>query len=89
MKHYIAIFVENHIGEWRVVFPDLPGCEARGFSLDDARFAAASALAQRLHGSGPFPEPMDMAAIRQSEDWLSRNSIDLSRAVISTVPLAA
>ena len=89
MKHYVAIFVENHIGEWRVVFPDLPGCEARGFSLDDARFAAVSALAQRVHGSESLPEPMDLAAIERSEDWLSQNSIDLSRAVISIVPLAA
>lgn len=89
MKHYVAIFVENHIGEWRVVFPDLPGCEARGFSLDDARFAAVSALAQRVHESESLPEPMDLAAIERSEDWLSQNSIDLSRAVISIVPLAA
>ena len=46
MSHYIAIFVEDHIGEWRVVFPDVPGCEARGFTLHDAQYAAASTLAR-------------------------------------------
>jgi hypothetical protein len=40
MSHYIAIFIEDHIGEWRVVFPDAPGCEAKGFTLHDARYAA-------------------------------------------------
>jgi predicted RNase H-like HicB family nuclease len=34
MTHYLAIFVETDVGEWRVVFPDVPGCEASGFTLE-------------------------------------------------------
>jgi hypothetical protein len=70
MKHYIAIFVENDVGEWRAIFPDVPGCEAKGFSLDDAKFAAATALVR-------------------SEDWLNQNQVDLSKAVVTMIPLAA
>jgi predicted RNase H-like HicB family nuclease len=89
MTHYIAIFVESDVGEWRVLFPDLPGCEAHGFSLDDAGYAAVSALWQCLAANGStLPIPMDMTAIERNADWLSRNHIDLSRAVVSMVPSA-
>jgi predicted RNase H-like HicB family nuclease len=90
MSHYIAIFVEDHIGEWRVVFPDLPGCEARGFTLDDAQYAAASTLARCLHENGtPSPLPMDMAGVAKRDDWLKRNHVDLSKAVVSMISVAA
>lgn len=89
MKHYIAIFVQNDVGEWRALFPDLPGCEAKGFSLDDARYAATSALTQCIDVQESLPEPRDLAAIEQSSDWLAQNHIDLSRAIISIIPLAA
>jgi predicted RNase H-like HicB family nuclease len=90
MKHYIAIFVENQVGEWRALFPDAPGCEAKGFSLDDAKYAAASALIGYLRESNAqTPLPMDMAAVHKSEEWLKQNQVDLSRAVVSMIPLAA
>lgn len=89
MKHYIAIFVENVVGEWRVVFPDMPGCEAKGFTLDDAKFAAVTALVQSIRENGSPPHPMDLETVQRSEEWLSQHNIDLSRAVVSMVPLAA
>ena len=87
MKHYIAIFVQNDMSEWRVVFPDIPGCEAKGFTLDDAKFAAMSALAQYIDGQ-PLPEPMDLATIERNGDWLAQNHVDLKKAVISIIPMA-
>jgi predicted RNase H-like HicB family nuclease len=90
MKHYIGIFIETDMGEWRVVFPDVPGCEAKGFNLDDARFAAASALSQGLHENGtPPPLPMDMVAVAKCDEWLEQNQVDLSKAIVSMIPLAA
>ena len=90
MRHYIAIFVEDHMGEWRVVFPDAPGCEAKAFSLHDAQYVAATALMQFLNQhETPPPLPMDMAAMYRCEEWLERNQIDLSKAVVSIIPLAA
>lgn len=90
MTHYIAIFIETDVGEWRVVFPDAPGCEAKGFNLDDAKFAAVSALAECIRDGNSLPSaPMDMATVQKSEEWLSRNHIDLSKAVVSMIPLAA
>jgi predicted RNase H-like HicB family nuclease len=87
MKHYIAIFFENELGEWRVVFPDVPGFEAKRVTLDDAKFAAASALAQCIHENGSLPlQPMDMSAVQRSEEWLAQNDVDLSKAVVSMVP---
>jgi predicted RNase H-like HicB family nuclease len=90
VTHYLAIFVETDMGEWRVVFPDVPGCEARGFTLDDAQFAATSALERCIEERGlSAPLPKDLSAVSRSEEWLSRNHIDLSRAVITMVRLAA
>jgi predicted RNase H-like HicB family nuclease len=90
MNHYIGIFVQNDVGEWRVVFPDMPGCEAKGFTLDDAKFAAVTALVKCIRESGaPAPLPMDMAAILRSKDWLKQNRVNLSKAVVTMVPLAA
>jgi hypothetical protein len=65
MKQYIAIFVENIVGEWRVVFSDLLGCEVRGFNLDDAQYAAASGLDRCIQESrSPLPAPMDLGEQR-------------------------
>jgi predicted RNase H-like HicB family nuclease len=90
MSHYIAIFVEDHIGEWRVVFPDVPGCEAKGFTLHEAQFAAATALSQCLRENGtPPPWPMDLAAVEKCDKWLEQNQVDLSKAVVSMIQLAA
>lgn len=90
MKYYIAIFLEDDVGEWRAVFPDVPGCEAKGFTLDDAKFAAASALTQCIQENGAPPlHPMDMDAVQRSAEWLSQYNIDLSRAVVSMIPMAA
>ena len=88
--HYLAIFVEDQLGEWRVVFPDVPGCEARGFTLDDAQYAAASTLSRCLQENGTRPPmPMDMAAVKKSDEWLKQNRVDLSKAVVSMISLAA
>lgn len=90
MKHYLAIFVESDFGEWRVLFPDVPGCEARGFTLDDAKYAASSALQRCIQKDGaPASIPMDLTAVQRRQEWLSQNRVDLSRAVVTMVPLAA
>lgn len=90
MKHYIAILVQNDVGDWRALFPDVPGCEAKGFSLYDVQFAAATALVRCLSESGlPPPRPMDMHAVRQNAKWLADNKINLSQAVTMEIPLSA
>ena len=89
MSYYIAIFIEDHIGEWRVVFPDVPGCEARGFTLHDAQYAAASTLSRCLQEKDAAPLlPMDMAALKKSDEWLKKHAVDWSKAVVSIVSLA-
>jgi predicted RNase H-like HicB family nuclease len=88
MRHYVAIFMQDDIGEWRASFPDLPGCEARGFSLDDVKFTAETALAEWIRKNGaPAPLPTPMAALQQ--DWLTKNEVDLSKAVVTMIPSAA
>ena len=90
MKHYVAIFVEDEIGEWRAIFPDVPGCEARGFCVDDVMFSATSALHRYLEQYGSLPSPpLDTAEIPGMEKWLAENQIDPSKAVVSMVPLHA
>ena len=63
---------------------------AWGFSMDDAKFAAATALAKCMRESGASaPLPMDMAAVQESKDWLKQNQVDLSKAVVTMIQLAA
>ena len=87
MKHCIAILVENDMGEWRAVFPDLPDCEARGFSVEDVKFAAESAVRKYVHDNRLPPSPIDMSAIERDRDWLTRNNVDLSKAVVTMIQL--
>jgi predicted RNase H-like HicB family nuclease len=89
MAYCVAIFVESEVGEWRVIFPDLPGCEARGFTLDDATIAASTALSNyaRQNG-GRFPSPRDLTEVEKDEEWLSRNGVDFTRAIVTILPSA-
>ena len=86
MAHYIAIMVPTAIGEWRTVFPDLPGCEATAFSVERAKFAAVSALSRYLEKAGSIaPRPKGLAEIERDKEWLTVNGVDLSKAVITMV----
>jgi predicted RNase H-like HicB family nuclease len=88
MSHYIAILMPTPIGEWRVIFPDLPGCEATALSVEDARFAAVSALSHYIGEAGQTrPRPRDLVEIERDTEWLATNGVDLSKAVITMIPL--
>jgi len=86
--HYIAILLRSEIGEWCLVFPDAPDCEARGFSVHDATVAGITILTHCARRRGAaFPRPRDLAQIEQDADWLARNRLDLGRSVITMIPL--
>jgi predicted RNase H-like HicB family nuclease len=88
MSHYIAIIVPTAVGEWRVLFPDVPGCETVGFTLEDARYAAVSMLKQRVEFAGAAtPKPRTLNAIAKDDEWLSSNGVDLSKAIVEVVPV--
>jgi predicted RNase H-like HicB family nuclease len=90
MAHYIAIIVPSDNGDWRVLFPDIAGCEAQGFNLDEARMAAVHALDERLKENGAgLQQPRDLSAIERDQEWLSRHGIDLSKAIVTMVSLVA
>jgi predicted RNase H-like HicB family nuclease len=90
MAHYIAIIVPADNGNWRVLFPDIAGCEALGFNLDEARMAAVHALDKRLKENGAgLQRPRGLSDIERDEEWLSRNGVDLSKAIVTMVSLIA
>ena len=90
MSHYIALLVRSPVGEWNVVFPDIPECRARGYTVDDATFAATTALSRCAaeHGVSLRP-PRDLTEIERDEEWLSRNKVDLSEAIVTMISLSA
>jgi hypothetical protein len=57
--------------------------------LEDAQFAATSALSKCLHEIGMPQSPMDMAAVEWCEEWLTQNHLDLPKAVVSMISVAA
>ena len=88
MAHYIAIIVPSGDGDWRVLFPDIAECEARGVNLDAARMAAIDALDKRLKENGTgLRQPRDLADIERDEAWLSQNGVDFSKAIVTMVSL--
>jgi len=76
------------VGGWYVQFPDVPGCDSYGFTVDDAMHAASSALAVRAAEDGDaLPPPRGLAEIEHDKKWLFRNDVELSNAVVVMIPM--
>jgi predicted RNase H-like HicB family nuclease len=72
MPQYIALIHKDPDSEYRVLFPDLPGCPTAGATLDEARDMAAEALAFHLEGmqedEEPVPEPSSLETIMADQE---------------------
>ena len=88
MTFYIAVLTTSETGGWRVLFPDVPECEAKAVSLDDGKFVAVEALQRYANGArAKLRPPRDLIAIERDVDWLERSRVDLSKAIVTMVPL--
>ena len=55
---YIGLLTVAGSGNWRVSFPDIPGCVVWGDSFKDAYLSARKVLTERLqHSDRPLPRP--------------------------------
>ena len=79
MKHYLAICIEETTGGWRVLFPEVPGCEARVHSLEEVTHAAETELRKRA-----VPQSSD-GPVERSVAWLAENHVDISKAILTMV----
>ena len=52
---YIGLFTAAGSGNWRVTFPDLPGCAVWGNSFKDVFLSARKVLTERLQHSDRLP----------------------------------
>jgi predicted RNase H-like HicB family nuclease len=72
MRQYFAVITQESDMDFSAKFPDFPGCGARAATFEEARAAAARALARRLaemeRGSEPIPEPSTLETIVGGED---------------------
>ena len=86
--HYVAMLLHSDAGEWRILFPDVPHCEAHGFTIQDATYAATAALARCVDriGIGHSP-PRSLAQIADDREWFEKEGIGLREAVVIMVPL--
>ena len=88
MAHYVAIIVPSPDRGLRVLFPDIPQCEAEASDMDDARLAAVDALSRFIETEDArLPLPRDLSAIERDEDWMSRNGVDLSSAIVTMISI--
>ena len=88
VAHYVALLLPTEIGEWRVLFPDVSECEARGFTVQDATYAAATVLARWGAAKGDnLPMPRNLMQIESDRDWFKSNGVVLNEAVVTLVPL--
>lgn len=88
MRHYITVFAKTETGQWRAVFPDFPGCEAAGESLDATTISALMALTQHAHDRGlPLPWPKSLSEVQGDAAWMAGHGIALGKAILSLTPL--
>jgi predicted RNase H-like HicB family nuclease len=89
VAHYISVLMPLSAGGWRALFPDIPGCEVEGESLDATVLRAAGALTecvQSRYGDGP-PSPRELIEIKADDQWVTTHAIDWAKAVVTMVPL--
>ena len=69
---YIGLFRAFPKRDWRVKFPDLPGCEATGSSLQETLESARVALTDHLYSLGAKPRPRSRTELLNDaqRDWL-------------------
>ena len=88
-ESYIGLFRALPHGRWRVMFPDLPGCEVQGNSFGEVFKASRQALSEHLAELDlPWPRPRSSAELifDAQRDWhLCRQFAD---AVMHPVELA-
>ena len=65
---YYAGFIPTDDGVYAVLFPDLPGCNSQGTSLEDAFAMAIEALAGHLEAMADDNDPIP-APIGKGEAW--------------------
>jgi predicted RNase H-like HicB family nuclease len=87
VTHYIAILVAAQSGGWRVLFPDVPECQAHGHGLANIKRAAAASLTHYSETEGiTLRLPRTLEEIERDEEWLTRNNIDFDKAIVTIVP---
>ena len=86
MPQYIAVLVPGDVGIWRALLPDVPECDAQASELTQARSRAAECLHRHVRSSSaPLPPPRSLQEIERDQDWLKRNRVDFSRALVTVV----
>lgn len=69
MKCYFAAFLPEEDGGYSVLFPDVPGCQTCGDTLEEAFSMAVDALAGHLEAladdNDPIPEPSSFVGARE------------------------
>ena len=89
VAHYISVLMPLSAGGWRALFPDIPGCEVEGDSLDSTMLRAAGALSECVHsryGGGP-PLPRELNEIKADDQRVATHAVDWAKAVVTMVPL--
>ena len=87
MTHYIAILVPADDGKWRALLPDVPECDTQAYGLTQVKKVAADSLDRHARSNGfRLPAPRSLEEIERDEEWLIRNGVDFSRAVVTIVP---
>src|ERR1700733_1090923 len=71
MPRYVAL-IDGAAGAYGVLFPDLPGCTAMGWTMDDALDNAGEALRDWAEvteeGGGKIPRPRNQESLRRDSE---------------------
>jgi hypothetical protein len=71
--------------QWRALIP--PEGEAHGSDPDAAKFAVSNSLTHRLRANGATPpRQRELTQIATDREWMSRNDVDFSKAIVAAIP---
>ena len=88
---YILLAYPHHYG-WVALMPDFRGAMGRARTAEQAIkqaiFAAQKVVAAMNELGRSYPEPLDLAAIRDDPVWTHAYGINWTRAIKHTVPVA-
>lgn len=88
MPRYVVLVDQGEDGAYGVVFPDLPGCNAMGDTVEDALANAADAAsdwASEVRKDGDIPAPRTAAEILADPEW--QETMDEIPSIMAFVPL--
>jgi predicted RNase H-like HicB family nuclease len=91
MIQYLAVLVPTEENNWRAHFPEFPGCQAEGptveIALETSTIVAEKQIGWHRQQRIALPTPRSYDEIRRLTKWAAERGISWSEAIVCVVPI--